>query len=70
MDYLKKRKNIDRILVKLFNCENSEEFYKLSTQLYYTINEIVFMLESDKLLVEKGENNNVSNNRTNCNKWD
>lgn len=62
MDYLKKRKNIDRILVDLYNCDDSEEFYKLSTKLYYRINELVFMLESDKLLIEKGANNNVPDN--------
>lgn len=53
MNYLKKRKNIDRILVDLYNCEESEEFYKLSTKLYYRINEIVFGLENENLKIEE-----------------
>lgn len=48
MNYLQKRKYIDRILIKLYSCKTSDEFYQLSTRLYYYVNDVVYGLHSKK----------------------
>lgn len=53
MNYLKERKYIDKKLVDLYNCKNSEDFYELCTGLYYHINKLVFNLEFENLKCEE-----------------
>ena len=64
MDFRKNREIINKLLIDINNCKNSEEFYMLCTKLYYRVNETVFYFENKKLKVEEKEN--VSDNRTDC----
>lgn len=53
-----KNKNIGiiiNLIKKLENCKNADEFYVISTRLYYRINEIVFNLECKNLKCEEKE---------------
>lgn len=63
MDLKKKRENINNLLININNCKNSDEFYQLTTKLYYRINEIVFYFENKNLNCEVEKN--VSDYRTN-----
>lgn len=57
MDYLKKRKLIDKTLVDIYNCKDSDKFYSLCTKLYFNINNIVF-----NLVQEREENDRICRN--------
>lgn len=48
MDYLKKRKLVDKILVDLYNEKDSDKFYSLCTKLYFNINNMVFNLSQER----------------------
>lgn len=48
MNYKKEIKYINKLLIDLYDCEDVDIFYQLSTKLYYHINCIVFGLETLK----------------------
>lgn len=52
MDLKKKREYINRCLIEISTCKDSDKFYELCTGLYYHINEFVFYMENEKLKCE------------------
>lgn len=53
---MKFKKNIEEInknLIDIYSCKDIDNFYVLTTKLYYRINRIVFNIESDILNIEK-----------------
>lgn len=52
MDYLKDKKRINNVINELMYCTNSDDFYRLTTKLYYRLNSLIYNLESKNLKLE------------------
>lgn len=53
MSFKKKINFINGKMLSLLDCEDSEEFYQITTSLYYHINSLVYGLESKNLKVDE-----------------